>query len=273
MMGQRLTKTMMEPLTVRWANDDPNPTAVRRVKREREETAADAIVRAEARAPPEQRAAMAHLRFLANARRGRAETNGDDDGDGDEAPNPLAYPDTDAQYPDEGEGGVVADARRVATDDADGADARARRGASVEENAAASTGGAGDGAVGETPDAGAETTAPPPAPFAASVSAEELARINAAIGFAARAPGNVDDAAEDDDSTSSTRTITRRSRWRRWGMRGVEDGRGAGVGTSARASSKAFVSEIARSGRARRSSRKRAHFAKTVIEKRDGEDM
>lgn len=199
MMGQRLTKTMTEPLTVRWANDDPNPTAVRRVKREREETAADAIVRAEARAPPEQRAAMAHLRFLANARRGRAETNGDDDGDGDEAPNPLAYPDTDAQYPDEGEGGVVADARRVATDAVDGADARARRGASVEENAAASPGGAGDGAVGQTPDAGAETAAPPPAPFAASVSAEELARINAAIGFAARAPGDVDDAAEDDE--------------------------------------------------------------------------
>ena len=37
------------------------------------------------------------------------------------------------------------------------------------------------------------------APFAASVSAEELARINDAIGFAAPEPGGAADAAEEDD--------------------------------------------------------------------------
>ena len=229
MMGQRLTKTMTEPLTVRWANDDPNPTAVRRVKREREETAADAIVRAEARAPPEQRAAMAHLRFLANARRGRAETSGDDDGDGDEAPNPLAYPDTDAQYPEEGEGGVVADARRVATDAVDGADAHAgearaskrtrpcrREAREMELSARRQTRGqrrqlrlprrsrrasARRNWRGSTPPSGSRRARPE-----TSTTPRRMT------------------------STSSTRTITRRSRWRRWGMRGVEDGRGAGGG-------------------------------------------
>ena len=146
--GAATTRTMTEPLTVRWANDDPNPTAVRRVKREREETAADAIVRAEARMPPERRAAMAHLRFLARASRGNAERSGDghgqgegeDDGDDDEALDPMAYPDTDAQYPDEGEGGTVAD-----TDAVDGASAR--RGASVAESASEAPGGAGGGGV------------------------------------------------------------------------------------------------------------------------------
>lgn len=203
MMGQRLTRTMTEPLTVRWANDDPNPTAVRRVKREREETAADAIVRAEARMPPEQRAAMAHLRFLARASRGNAERSADghgqgedeDDGDDDGALDPMAYPDTDAQYPDEGEGGAVAD-----TDAVDRAGVR--RGASVVESASEAPGGAGGGgvvSVSVSVSGGVGTRAPPPAPFAASVSAEELARINAAIGFAAPEPGGGADAPEEDD--------------------------------------------------------------------------
>ena len=198
-MGQRLTKTMTEPLTVRWANDDPNPTAVRRVKREREETAADAIVRAGARAPgtesgdgasslPRERA----TRTRGDERRRRRRRR--------RSPEPSGVPGHGRAISRRGRGR----SRRGRSSGRDGRRgrrgcARARRRASVEENAAASTGGAGDGAVGETPDAGAETTAPPPAPFAASVSAEELARINAAIGFAARAPGNVDDAAEDDE--------------------------------------------------------------------------
>ena len=38
--------TMGEVLDVRWANDDPNPTAVRRVHREREEATRDAYMQA-----------------------------------------------------------------------------------------------------------------------------------------------------------------------------------------------------------------------------------
>ena len=100
--------------------------------------------------------------------------------------------------------------------------------------------------------------------------AEELARITCRHRVRGARPGNVDDAAEDDEHefdqddypTFEVEEV---------GDARVEDGRGADVGTSARASSKAFVSEIARSG-ARAGRRGRAR-AKTVIEKRDGEDM
>ena len=40
-MGQNLFGGK-ESLTVRWANDDPNPTAIHRVKREREDVIVDA---------------------------------------------------------------------------------------------------------------------------------------------------------------------------------------------------------------------------------------
>ena len=65
-------------LSVRWANDDPNPAARAEKKRAREETAADAFARHETRVAPERRRALAQARAL--------ETRG-------------AYPDTDAQYP------------------------------------------------------------------------------------------------------------------------------------------------------------------------------
>ena len=56
-------------------------------------------------------------------------------------------------------------------------------------------------------------------------------------------------------------------------MRGVEDGRGAGGGNERARVVEGVCERDCASRRARRSSRKRAHFAKTVIEKRDGEDM
>jgi len=65
-------------LSVRWANDDPNPAARAEKKRAREETAADAFARRETRVAPERGRALAQARAL--------ETRG-------------AYPDTDAQYP------------------------------------------------------------------------------------------------------------------------------------------------------------------------------
>lgn len=82
-----------EVLNVRWAYDDPNPVALRRNKREREEAYADAARRAEERLAPEQREALAQQRqlegALAEAPRGAASL--------------CAYPQTDGQY--EGVGG------------------------------------------------------------------------------------------------------------------------------------------------------------------------
>ncbi len=45
MMGQKVTESSEGVITVRWANDDPNPTAILRVKREREALVHDAILR------------------------------------------------------------------------------------------------------------------------------------------------------------------------------------------------------------------------------------
>jgi len=45
MMGQKVTTSSEGVITVRWANDDPNPTAILRVKREREALVHDAILR------------------------------------------------------------------------------------------------------------------------------------------------------------------------------------------------------------------------------------
>ena len=47
MEGQRIGNSKIHelPLSVRWANDDPNPVAIVRVKRERETLVADAIIR------------------------------------------------------------------------------------------------------------------------------------------------------------------------------------------------------------------------------------
>lgn len=70
-------------LSVRWANDDPNPAARAAAKRAREETAMDAVARVldDPRVAPERRRALAQARALAT--------------------DPDAYPDTDAQYPRE----------------------------------------------------------------------------------------------------------------------------------------------------------------------------
>ena len=76
-----------EILNIRWAFDDPNPTAIRRVKREYEDAFVDGADRAEARLAPEQRAALAQQRTLeagvAAAGAGAAA---------------LPYPDTDLQF-------------------------------------------------------------------------------------------------------------------------------------------------------------------------------
>jgi len=87
-----------EVLNVRWAYDDPNPVAIRRNKREREEAFADAAQRAEERLPPDQREALRMQRALEN-------------GLADAAPGATAlqYPSTDGQF----EGG---DAREAAWD-------------------------------------------------------------------------------------------------------------------------------------------------------------
>ena len=68
----------------RWANDDPNPRAVARVTREREEAFRDAYVRAVNEMSPEaKRARLQQLHLQATVRPGVAA---------------AAYPDTDAQY-------------------------------------------------------------------------------------------------------------------------------------------------------------------------------
>jgi len=104
-MGQKLRVggTGAEALTVRWANDDPNPVAIMRVKREREDTVVDAIQRAEQKLPPEQRLAMQQMRQMTRTRTSTAE---DGDESEEEAFDPQAYPDTDAQYGSGGGAGL-----------------------------------------------------------------------------------------------------------------------------------------------------------------------
>jgi hypothetical protein len=87
-----------EVLNVRWAYDDPNPVAIRRNKREREEAFADAARRAEERLAPEQREALRMQRAL-------------EDGLAEAAPGvaSLRYPATDGQFDG-------ADAREAAWD-------------------------------------------------------------------------------------------------------------------------------------------------------------
>ena len=102
MAGQTLSRkngaTAREALNVRWANDDPNPTAQHRVKREREESVADAVARAEARMPEERRVAMRLSHEL-------CENKQTADGTADLL---ASYPDTDAQYPDAEKGDAKA---------------------------------------------------------------------------------------------------------------------------------------------------------------------
>ena len=78
----------VEVLNVRWAYEDPNPVAIMRNKREREEAYADALRRAEARLAPEQREALAQQRALEDAQ-----------ADGGAAGAPVAaYPSTEEQF-------------------------------------------------------------------------------------------------------------------------------------------------------------------------------
>lgn len=56
-----------ETLDVRWANDDPNPKAVRRVKRQYEEEYMSAVREAVNELPPEQkRARLLHMQLHGN---------------------------------------------------------------------------------------------------------------------------------------------------------------------------------------------------------------
>ncbi|GAB4823748.1 hypothetical protein N2152v2_010794 [Parachlorella kessleri] len=81
---------MGEVLDVRWANDDPNPRAVQRVKREREEAFRDAYLQAVMDMPPEQKQErLTQLNLLANVRPGCTTSQ---------------YPDTNGQYTHEYEG-------------------------------------------------------------------------------------------------------------------------------------------------------------------------
>ena len=118
MMGQSLLRggngnnggsSGKEALVVRWANDDPNPVAIRRVKREREAEVIDAMQRAEAKMPPEQRLALQQMRLLQRAREGLTKKKkggggGDSEDEDDEVnTDPFAsYPNTDAQYDERG---------------------------------------------------------------------------------------------------------------------------------------------------------------------------
>lgn len=76
-----------EVLNVRWAYDDPNPTAIRRIKREYEEAFGDSAERAEARLPAEQRAALQQERAMQDALAAAPP-----------AATALPYPDTEAQF-------------------------------------------------------------------------------------------------------------------------------------------------------------------------------
>ena len=78
---------VVEVLNVRWAYEDPNPVAIMRNKREREEAYADALRRAEARMAPEQREALAQQRALEDAQ-----------ADGGASASVAAYPSTEDQF-------------------------------------------------------------------------------------------------------------------------------------------------------------------------------
>jgi hypothetical protein len=54
---KKLASDTSEALSVKWANEDPNPDAVQRVKREREDLVVDAVKRVESRMPKAQRVA------------------------------------------------------------------------------------------------------------------------------------------------------------------------------------------------------------------------
>ena len=194
MMGQKLRGGGKEALVVRWANDDPNPVAVKRVKREREDTVIDALHRAEARMPPEQRLAMQQMRLLQRAREGmggretRGAGGGSEDEDEEEGGviDPLAYPDTDAQYPDAGE--VPGLPRRLPDEGTDGGEI----GREEEQEKEREIGGGGGGGGGRTadPEAGdaewsrrEEWMVDVGSHIHPQVSGEEAGRIAAAIGL------------------------------------------------------------------------------------------
>ena len=62
-----------ESLDVRWANDDPNPKAVARVKRNYEEEYMNAVRHAVNELPPEQkRARLLEMQLYGNVQRGSA---------------------------------------------------------------------------------------------------------------------------------------------------------------------------------------------------------
>ena len=83
---------------MRWANDDPNPTAQHRVKREREGASPTLSRAREARMPEERRVAMRLSHEL-------CENKQTADGTADLL---ASYPDTDAQYPDAEKGDAKA---------------------------------------------------------------------------------------------------------------------------------------------------------------------
>jgi hypothetical protein len=85
--GQGGKDAVPEVLNIRWAYDDPNPTAIRRVKREHDEAFVDGAAREEARLAPEQRAALAQQRALEAGVAGAPPSTA-----------ALPYPSTDAQY-------------------------------------------------------------------------------------------------------------------------------------------------------------------------------
>jgi hypothetical protein len=86
MEGQRIGNSKIHelPLSVRWANDDPNPVAIVRVKRERETLVADAIIRGIEKKQREMSAKEAlEQKMIAQVKEGEE------------------YPDTSAFYDDE----------------------------------------------------------------------------------------------------------------------------------------------------------------------------
>ena len=149
MMGQSLLRggngnnggsSGKEALVVRWANDDPNPVAIRRVKREREAEVIDAMQRAEAKMPPEQRLALQQMRLLQRAREGlkkkkKGGGGGDSEDEDDEVntdpfgphSNTRAYDEKENEEDEGGRGGSISGggggdggaAREVGDDDDD----------------------------------------------------------------------------------------------------------------------------------------------------------
>ncbi|KAK3282882.1 hypothetical protein CYMTET_9404 [Cymbomonas tetramitiformis] len=85
MAGQTLRggTEQVEPLTVKWAFDDPNPAAIRRMKREREEQFSEAVRQHQHTLPPAAHLAQAHMQELTSAAGMKSNK----------------YPNTDAQYP------------------------------------------------------------------------------------------------------------------------------------------------------------------------------